>query len=130
MAAAHAAACDHRHHIRSRDTRARLHPTAICVLSLKDLAALTTGIAGFTKTVALETAKGGNVTCNAICPGYMLTALVQNQLEAAATIRGITKVWLDICVDSFCITCDAPTAVQLMGRHFQRLHSISCTVCS
>jgi 3-hydroxybutyrate dehydrogenase len=28
------------------------------------------GIAGFTKTVALETAQSG-VTCNAICPGYM-----------------------------------------------------------
>lgn len=50
------------------------------------------GIAGFTKTVALETARGTNVTCNAICPGYMFTALVQNQLEDTARIRGITKV--------------------------------------
>ena len=50
------------------------------------------GIAGFTKTVALETAKGTGVTCNAICPGYMFTALVQNQLEDTARIRGISKV--------------------------------------
>ena len=49
------------------------------------------GIAGFTKTVALETAQQG-VTCNAVCPGYMLTELVQNQLESTAKIRGITKV--------------------------------------
>lgn len=49
------------------------------------------GIAGFTKTVALETAKGTGVTCNAICPGYMFTALVQNQLEDTARIRGISK---------------------------------------
>ena len=50
------------------------------------------GIAGLTKTVALETATAGNVTCNAICPGYMLTELVENQLEATAKIRGMTKV--------------------------------------
>jgi NAD(P)-dependent dehydrogenase (short-subunit alcohol dehydrogenase family) len=40
----------------------------------------------------LETAKGTGVTCNAICPGYMFTALVQNQLEDTARIRGISKV--------------------------------------
>ena len=50
------------------------------------------GIAGFTKTVALETATAGNVTCNAVCPGYMFTELIENQLEATAKIRGMTKV--------------------------------------
>lgn len=48
------------------------------------------GIAGFTKTVALELAQK-NITCNAICPGYVLTDLVKNQLEATAKARGIPK---------------------------------------
>ena len=37
------------------------------------------GIAGFTKTVALEHARD-NITVNAICPGYVLTDLVKNQV--------------------------------------------------
>ncbi|MGH6609607.1 MAG: 3-hydroxybutyrate dehydrogenase [Burkholderiaceae bacterium] len=39
------------------------------------------GIVGFTKSVALETAQTG-VTCNAICPGWVLTPLVQKQIDA------------------------------------------------
>jgi 3-hydroxybutyrate dehydrogenase len=39
------------------------------------------GIVGLTKTVALETAQTG-VTCNAICPGWVLTPLVQKQIDA------------------------------------------------
>ena len=38
------------------------------------------GILGLTKVVALETAKTG-VTCNAICPGWVLTPLVQKQID-------------------------------------------------
>lgn len=56
------------------------------------------GVAGFTKTVGLELAikssvseEGFNVTCNAICPGYVLTDLVKNQLEATSKARGIPK---------------------------------------
>jgi 3-hydroxybutyrate dehydrogenase len=41
------------------------------------------GIVGLTKTVALETATTG-VTCNAICPGWVLTPLVQKQVDARA----------------------------------------------
>ena len=41
------------------------------------------GIVGFTKSVALETAQTG-VTCNAICPGWVLTPLVQQQIDARA----------------------------------------------
>ena len=41
------------------------------------------GMLGLTKTVALETATTG-VTCNAICPGWVLTPLVQLQIEARA----------------------------------------------
>jgi len=41
------------------------------------------GIMGLTKVTALETAPTG-VTCNAICPGWVLTPLVQKQIDAAA----------------------------------------------
>ncbi len=48
------------------------------------------GIAGFTKTVALETAENG-ITVNAICPGYVLTPLVEKQIPETAAARGITE---------------------------------------
>jgi len=41
------------------------------------------GLVGLTKVVALETATTG-ITCNAICPGWVLTPLVQKQIEARA----------------------------------------------
>jgi len=41
------------------------------------------GVVGLTKAVALETATAG-VTCNAICPGWVLTPLVQKQIDALA----------------------------------------------
>ena len=47
------------------------------------------GIVGFTKAVALETATTG-VTCNAICPGWVLTPLVQQQIDARAEREGIS----------------------------------------
>jgi 3-hydroxybutyrate dehydrogenase len=48
------------------------------------------GVVGFTKAVALEHARDG-VTCNAICPGYVLTPLVQAQIPDQAKARGITE---------------------------------------
>ena len=48
------------------------------------------GIAGLTKTVALEVAEHG-ITANAICPGYVLTPLVQKQIPGQAKARGITE---------------------------------------
>ena len=48
------------------------------------------GLVGLTKTVALEKARDG-VTCNAICPGYVLTPLVQAQLADQAKARGISE---------------------------------------
>lgn len=48
------------------------------------------GITGFTKTVALETAEDG-ITVNAICPGYVLTPLVEKQIPETAKARGITE---------------------------------------
>jgi 3-hydroxybutyrate dehydrogenase len=46
------------------------------------------GVVGLTKVVALETARTG-ITCNAICPGWVLTGLVQKQIEARAERDGI-----------------------------------------
>ena len=48
------------------------------------------GIAGLTKTVALEVAEAG-ITMNAICPGYVWTPLVQKQIPDTAKARGITE---------------------------------------
>jgi 3-hydroxybutyrate dehydrogenase len=46
------------------------------------------GLLGMTKVVALETARSG-ITCNAICPGWVLTPLVQKQIEERAAKEGI-----------------------------------------
>jgi 3-hydroxybutyrate dehydrogenase len=48
------------------------------------------GIVGLTKTVALETAEHG-ITANAICPGYVLTPLVEKQIPETAKARGLTE---------------------------------------
>ncbi len=48
------------------------------------------GIMGFTKTVALEVAQN-NITCNAICPGYVLTPLVEKQIPDTARARGMSE---------------------------------------
>ncbi|WP_299141633.1 3-hydroxybutyrate dehydrogenase [uncultured Tateyamaria sp.] len=48
------------------------------------------GIVGLTKTVALEAAEDG-VTVNAVCPGYVLTPLVEGQIPDTAKARGITE---------------------------------------
>ena len=48
------------------------------------------GIAGLTKTVALEGATFG-VTCNAICPGYVWTPLVEKQIPDTMAARHLTR---------------------------------------
>lgn len=48
------------------------------------------GIAGLTKTVALEVAEQG-ITVNAICPGYVWTPLVEKQVPETAKARGISE---------------------------------------
>ena len=47
------------------------------------------GLVGFTKVTALENATSG-VTCNAICPGWVLTPLVQKQVDAKAAALGVS----------------------------------------
>jgi 3-hydroxybutyrate dehydrogenase len=47
------------------------------------------GIVGLTKVVALETA-GTGITCNAICPGWVRTPLVERQIERIAAERELT----------------------------------------
>ena len=46
------------------------------------------GIVGLTKVTALENAEA-NITCNAICPGWVLTPLVQKQIDARAEREGL-----------------------------------------
>jgi 3-hydroxybutyrate dehydrogenase len=48
------------------------------------------GVIGFTKTVALELAQE-NITCNAICPGFVETPLVTAQIADQARTRGMSK---------------------------------------
>ena len=48
------------------------------------------GVIGLTKTIALEGAEHG-ITCNAICPGYVWTPLVENQIDDTARARGIGR---------------------------------------
>jgi 3-hydroxybutyrate dehydrogenase len=48
------------------------------------------GVVGLTKVIALEAAESG-VTCNAICPGYVWTPLVEQQVEGQAAVHGISR---------------------------------------
>ena len=59
------------------------------------------GIAGLTKTVALEVAEKG-ITVNAICPGYVWTPLVEKQIPDTAKSRGISEeeVKRDVILDA------------------------------
>jgi 3-hydroxybutyrate dehydrogenase len=48
------------------------------------------GVLGLTKVIALETAATG-ITCNAICPGWVLTPLVQKQIDDLSQKHGVSS---------------------------------------
>jgi len=48
------------------------------------------GLIGLTKVTALEAARDG-ITCNALCPGFIHTAIVEDQIEAQARATGIAR---------------------------------------
>jgi len=48
------------------------------------------GVVGLTKVVALEAAECG-ISCNAVCPGYVWTPLVERQIEAQAKVHGVSR---------------------------------------
>jgi len=48
------------------------------------------GVVGFTKTVALEVAEFG-ITSNAICPGFVMTPIVEKQIDDQARVHGIPR---------------------------------------
>lgn len=48
------------------------------------------GLAGLTKVIALEHAND-NITCNAVCPGYVLTPLVEKQIPEVAKQKGVSE---------------------------------------
>ena len=48
------------------------------------------GLVGLTKVVALETAKE-NITCNSVCPGFVLTELIQDQIDLIAKKKKISN---------------------------------------
>ena len=86
------------------------------------------GVLGFTKTIALEVAQD-NITCNAICPGYVLTPLVEKQIPDTAKARGITEeeVKRDVLLAAqwtkkfVCIEELAGTALFLCSDHAQNI---------
>lgn len=49
------------------------------------------GLLGLTKTVGLETAEDENITCNAICPGYVKTPLVEGQISDQAKAHDLPE---------------------------------------
>ncbi len=49
------------------------------------------GVIGLTKTVALELARAGDITCNAVCPGYVLTPLVEAQIPDQMKAHGLGR---------------------------------------
>ncbi len=76
------------------------------------------GVVGLTKVTALEAAESG-VTCNAVCPGYVWTPLVANQVAQQAAAHGLTEQQVIRKV----FLAEQPT------RRFATVEEIAGTVC-
>lgn len=93
------------------------------------------GILGLTKTVALEGAEHG-VRCNAICPGYVKTPLVEKQIPDTAKARGMTeeevvqKVMLEAQPTREFVTVEqvGALAVFLAGPHAAQINGAALAV--
>ncbi len=79
------------------------------------------GIVGLTKVTALETA-GSGITCNAICPGWVHTPLVQKQIEARAARDGCDEAAATAAMLERQPTKQFVTAQQIAG--------LACFLCS
>ena len=80
------------------------------------------GIMGLTKVTALEAAEAG-VTCNAICPGYVWTPLVEKQIDDQAKAHGISreKVINDVLLE--------PQALKRFAT-IEEITALACFLCS
>ena len=93
------------------------------------------GVVGLTKTVALEVAEHG-ITCNAICPGFVHTPLVQIQIEDRAREMGITpqKAARDVILapqptkEFVKIEDIAALALHLAGPHASQINGASLSI--
>ncbi|MFZ9450419.1 MAG: 3-hydroxybutyrate dehydrogenase, partial [Alphaproteobacteria bacterium] len=72
------------------------------------------GLVGLTKTVALETARTG-ITCNAVCPGWVLTPLVEKQIAARAERDGVARDEAQVRLLSEKMPSAAPVAPEALG---------------
>jgi 3-hydroxybutyrate dehydrogenase len=72
------------------------------------------GLVGLTKTVALETARTG-ITCNAICPGWVLTPLVEKQIAARAERDGVARDEAQVRLLSEKMPSADPVAPEALG---------------
>jgi 3-hydroxybutyrate dehydrogenase len=81
------------------------------------------GVAGFTKTIALEMAEHG-ITVNAVCPGYVLTPLVERQIPDTAKARGLShdEVIRDVLLAA------QPTKKFVTVEQVARLTAFLCSV--
>ena len=79
------------------------------------------GVVGLTKVVALETAEE-NITCNAICPGFVATPLVEGQIDEQAKAHGMPR---ERVISEVILGLPAEQALR-RGRGARRARACSC----
>ena len=75
-----------------------------------------TAYVGLTKVAALETAEEG-ITCNAICPGYVYTPLVEAQIDGQAKAHGIFRASRS---SAMCCSPSSPTSDSQPSKSWAR----------